>query len=148
MNAQPSIINEAKFGLNIKKGNLINIRGTTDSTIHDSNYRYKMEEVTLNHQKTKIVFENINTICEQLNRDPNILLKFLKKQFGTSFEYKNNQASATKLIMKDEMQNKIFKFIDEYVLCKGCHNPETIYEETKGKKYFICKACGYTNFVR
>ena len=66
---------------------LINIRGTTD--IPDAFYRYKMESVIITNQGVKVAFTNIDSICQSLKRDRNDISKFLKKHFGSAFEYKN-----------------------------------------------------------
>lgn len=128
-----------------KKNSMINIQGLKEN--NDPYYRYKMEEVVIKSQKNKIVFENIDVIAKSLDRDIQFLLKFLKTFFGTSIEYKNGIASTTKEIMQDDMQSAIYKFIDEFVLCKQCSNPETMMEIKKKKTFMQCKACSYKSEI-
>jgi len=121
---------------------LINIRGVAD--ISDSFYRYKMESVVIVNQGVKIAFTNIDSICQSLKRDRNDILKFLKKYFGSAFEYKNNcLLTAKKDMSKDDLQNAIYRYIEDNVLCKKCKNPETEIKREKKKNLQICNACSY-----
>ena len=118
---------------------MINIQGC--KSIDDPFYRYQMEPVKLTYQTNKTVFLNIKIICTNLDRSQECILKFLKSYFGISIENKNNIVTMTKHIEQKDMQNAIYKFIDDYVLCKKCANPETYIENKRKKNIMICKAC-------
>jgi len=121
----------------------INVRGLKNE-INDPNYRYTMEPVMLSTKKTFYVFDNIDSICETLNRERELLLKYLKTYFGTSFIYKNDTAMTTKPLTKETLQQAIYNFIDEFVLCRQCCNPETTLEVDKKRNVIMsCKACSY-----
>lgn len=128
------------------KKNQINIRGNTE--ILDPFYRYKMEAVEISKQGVKFAFLNIDSVCMSLSRDPNHMISFFKKHFGSAFEYKNNIATTTKKdLTKDELQNATFKYIEDNVLCKKCKNPETEYVKDKKSVSLCCKACSYKQIV-
>lgn len=122
---------------------MINIRGNTENS--DPFYRYKMESVVVSNQGVKIAFTNIDSICLSLKRERNDIVKFLRKYFGSAFEYKNNCLLTTKKDMsRDDLQNAIYKYIEENVLCKKCRNPETEVIKEKKKDIQRCKACSYS----
>ncbi len=121
-----------------KKTNQINVRGMTP--VDDPFYRYKMEEVVITAQKQKIIFENIDVICNNLSREPAHMIKYLKQQLGIAVDYKNNVAVISKNISKDDIQNVIYKYIDAFVLCKSCKNPETTFIDAKRLQ---CGACSF-----
>ena len=124
----------------MSKAKQINIRGVQD--IVDPTYRYKMEEVILVNQGAKIAFMNIDSICKSLAREVQELMKFLKKYFGSSFDYKNNVATTYKNdLTKISLQTAIYKFIEDNILCKKCKNPETVLVQNKKKINMVCKAC-------
>lgn len=126
----------------MSKQNQINVRGTTE--ISDPHYRYRMEAVEITKQGVKFAFTNIDSICTSLSREPNQLVSFFKKYFGSAFEYKNSVATTTKKdLSKNELQNAVFKYIEDFVLCKKCRNPETEYVKEKKKTLLCCKACSY-----
>lgn len=130
----------------MNKKNLINIKGLNE--LNDPYYRYKMEEVNTTYQGNKTIFTNIDSVCGSLKRKYEFLTKFLKKKIGTSCEYKNNSLIIAKNITKNDLQEIIFKFIDEFVLCAKCGNPETLYCEEKKSNYLDCCACGYHTKIK
>ena len=130
----------------LTNNNVINIRGTVP--VIDPFYRYKMQSVEITKQGVKFAFTNIEQVSQSLAREPNQLVSFLKKHFGSAFEYKNNVATTTKKdLTKDELQNAVFKYIEDNVLCKKCRNPETEYVKDKKKIYMCCKACSHREIV-
>jgi len=124
-----------------QQAKLINLRGVKEN--NDPSYRYKMEEVIISYQNLKTVFNNIVSIAKTLNRNTAHIIKFMKIYFATSFEYKLNILTTTKKISQNEFQNAIYKYIDQYVLCKKCINPETIFEINGKKTFMVCAACNH-----
>ena len=121
---------------------MVNIRGLVPND--DPFYRYKMEQVNLKSQGVKFVFDNIDSICVSIGREPSQLVQYMRKKFGSSFDYKNGEASTTKKdITQLIMQDIIYAFIEENVLCKQCKNPETEIIKEKKKTFSVCKACSY-----
>jgi translation initiation factor 2 beta subunit (eIF-2beta)/eIF-5 len=115
---------------------MININGSSDPW-----YRYTMSKIVLILRKNKYVFTNINDVCKQINRPPELLIKFIKKQLAASVTYTNNEAYITKSDLTAEILQKIiFEFINWCVLCKQCGNPETTLDE---KLIMQCCACSY-----
>lgn len=111
--------------------------------ISDPFYRYKMNDVQIQQSKGKYVFSNIDAICADLNRPPAMILKYLKSYFGASIEHKNGSATTSAQLTHENLKHAIGMFIDEFVLCKKCMNPETIIESEKKKQLMTCKACGH-----
>lgn len=127
--------------LNImSKSRLINIRGIDDND--DPYYRYKMEEVIIISEGVRFAFININQISVALNREPNEIVSFLKKHFGAQFQLKNDKVLTTKNdLTKSVLQEAIYQYIENYVLCGTCKNPETKKIQNKKKIYLMCDAC-------
>lgn len=120
----------------------VNIRGTTEND--DEFYRYKMESVIITKQGTKLAFQNIDKISESLSRNPRDIVSFLKKHFATSFDYKNGIATTTKKDLTNPMlQNAIYQYIEDYILCKKCKLPETVVITDKKKMSIVCSACSF-----
>lgn len=109
----------------------------------DPFYRYKMTQVHINVQKTKTNFTNFDAIIKEIGRDQKQLTSFLNKYFATSWIYKDNCLSTTKIISKSDLQTSILEFIKQFVLCPNCKNPETVIGLNKKKKTFSCKACSF-----
>ena len=129
-----------------KKPTLINISGSKPSA--DPSFRYKMEEVILINQGVTMVFVNIDSISKSLDRDPKMLAKFVRKHFGAKTDYKKNTAVIMKRdLIKSDLQDAVNKFIDSFVLCPKCNNPETTFSEDKTRIKLQCKACNNLHVI-
>jgi translation initiation factor 5 len=119
----------------------INIRGLKEND--DPFYRYKMDSVIVKIQKGLTHVPNIDVICKDLDRDPKTIADFLKKKFGTSVTYKNSELIIPKILSQTDLQEAIYEFIDKFVMCVKCNNPETVLSpEKKNSVNLSCKSCG------
>ena len=113
----------------------------------DLNNRYKFDDpvVEIVHSKgdyTKIT--NLKKISEQLSQPEMVLLRFLGKIHGSNiFEDKN---SISGKISKEKIDEYLDIYIENFVICPGCQDPETIpYLEGQKKKIELkikCNCCG------
>jgi translation initiation factor 5 len=123
----------------VGKMTLINIG---DIHCDDQFYRYKMPSIEVkvegrgNGIKTKLV--NIETIAKALTRPTHVLMKYFAVSLGTS---------ATSDVLRGkhdvtELTKVLSKYINQYVLCMQCTNPETLLKIRKDRIKTECKACG------
>ncbi|AYV75986.1 MAG: translation initiation factor 2 subunit beta [Terrestrivirus sp.] len=120
----------------------INVRGLTENI--DPTYRYRMPPIQITKQKTKSVITNIKEVCKALDRDPLILVDYFKKKFSTpmNVDLDENRVEL-KSIEQNELQNAIFEFIEYFILCPTCRNPETDLSNKKTTLYIKCRACSH-----
>lgn len=120
--------------------------------VTDPFYRYKMEKLQSkiegkgNGIKTVVV--NLNTVAQSLARPPEYVIKYFGFELGAQANAKptddrwiiNGAHDAPKL------QDYLDGFIEKFVLCKKCKNPET---EVILKDHIVldCKACGQRSDV-
>lgn len=126
------------------KGTEVNIpRSNTDKF-----YRYKMPVI-----QTKIegkgngirtVVPNMGKVMKALDRPLEYGAKFIGMELGTKTKVddKQNNCVFAGKHSEEELSKCLDKFIDMYVLCVKCKNPETIFEVKKGCIVSKCKACG------
>lgn len=109
----------------------LNLDGSSDPF-----YRYTMPPLKIRHLTTKggqTLLVNLEELVKALGLNkPKPLLKFLGKELGCRINEKTLCLPGQ--ISQGLLQDKIFKFIQRYILCRSCGNPET----TSG----VCKACG------
>lgn len=116
--------------------------------VTDAFYRYKMEKLQTkiegkgNGIKTVVV--NLSSVAQSLARPPAYVIKYFGFELGAQTNIDpaddrwiiNGAHDATKL------QDYLDGFINKFVLCRKCKNPETDVNIKDGNIILDCKACG------
>jgi translation initiation factor 5 len=119
---------------------------TIDRNKNDPFYRYKMPLLVIGHRKARTYLENIEPIFA-------CLIKYAenanKRTFDELMKWFNYQMSANVKdnFLSGEHSDKMLienlhKYIQEYVLCGSCSNPETTLYVLEKSLWTKCKACG------
>lgn len=107
----------------------------------DPYYRYKRPAIKVAVMRTYTQITNIEQVCKSIDRPVNQLIKYLGISFGCN-------SKGDRLYMKSEgiesqIDACVENYIQTYVLCGVCDNPETvILTNKKGESAISCKACG------
>lgn len=110
----------------------------------DPFYRYKMPKMILTVQGNFTVITNITDVAAALNRDPVEILKMFGYKRSTSVNEKKWMINGTKYPM---LQDDLTEYINTYIRCQTCDNPETTYLKEKNKLYMKCAACSAKNKI-
>jgi translation initiation factor 5 len=120
----------------------LNIGGNSN----DKFYRYKMPAITTFHENTNggtTIITNFETIAKLIYRDTSTLEQYFKKQLSANVRFDAKKGlMIRKKVTNMDLQELLSKYINNYVLCKSCGNPETEFEKKQNKVIFTCKACG------
>lgn len=119
--------------------------------LNDSTYRYKMQEIEIkaegggNGKRTLLL--NLAEISAELKRTPENIITYLSADLGCQIIVnKEGKYVLYGDFTKQVIQNKIYDFIDSFVLCKKCKNPETFYiPQGKNDVCMKCNACPETS---
>jgi len=127
---------------------IVNVRRDVD----DKFYRYRMPLLTTKIEGKgngiKTVIPNMSDVARALSRPPTYTTKFFGCELGaqTSFDEKNDRYIVNGAHNADRLRELLDVFIDKFVLCKSCKNPETelIILKVNRTEDIIrdCKACG------
>ncbi|TCD62364.1 hypothetical protein EIP91_006973 [Steccherinum ochraceum] len=124
---------------------VVNIRRDVD----DKFYRYRMPllmtKIEGKGNGIKTVVPNMSDIARALSRPPTYPTKFFGCELGaqTSFDEKNDRYIVNGAHDATKLRELLDGFIDKFVLCKSCKNPETDLIITKSEEIVRdCKACG------
>lgn len=116
---------------------------------NDPFYRYKMpliqakSEGSGNGIKTNIL--NLSEVATALARPASYVMKYFGFELGaqTSIDNKNERYLINGLHDPEKLQDSLDGFIERFVLCPQCKNPETVLEIAAGENLQRdCKACG------
>jgi len=125
---------------------IVNIRRDVD----DKFYRYRMPELLTKIEGKgngiKTVLPNISDVARALSRPPTYPTKFFGCELGaqTPMDEKNDRYIVNGAHEAVRLRELLDVFIDKFVLCGSCKNPETdlIVEKNGDYIYRDCKACG------
>jgi translation initiation factor 5 len=114
----------------------------------DSSYRYKMPRLTPrkmssgNGVKTSII--NSSDIAKAINRTQACLTQW----FGYALACQSRiSAQSSQIVLNGDhnpkkLQDSLYEFIDYFILCPCCSNPETTMDKKGNQLLLHCHACG------
>jgi len=111
-----------------------------DGSSKDPFYRYRMPPVQVMHDASKTFITNLDQVSKYLHRNPVHILKFLSFSLGCNC-IKNDRFALNGNFNAERIQSAIYDFIDLFVLCNECNNPETKFVYGNILKR-VCNSCG------
>ncbi|KAF1744778.1 hypothetical protein MXB_1026 [Myxobolus squamalis] len=123
--------------------------------ICDPFYRYKMPKLIAKVEGRgngiKTVVSNMSEVAKSLNVPPAYPTKYIGIELGAQviLDSKNDRYIINGSHDNSKLQNVLYEFIDKYLLCSECENPETymIASVKRDKIKMVCKACGHSSFL-
>jgi translation initiation factor 2 subunit 2 len=76
------------------------------------------------------------------------VFKFFLRELATTGDLKGTEAIFVGKFRPDMLNNKVEKYIKEFVLCPQCGKPDTHLEKADAATLLICEACGAKESVR
>lgn len=118
------------------------IRGKKE--IIDPYYRYNMETLKFQKEKTKTCILNLESISNSLKiPNMNLILTYFKKRLSIAITNKKGRIIISSDVDNKQIKNALYEFIEYFVLCDICNLPELEYKsESKGTLVAPCKSCG------
>ena len=121
--------------------------------VSDPFYRYKMERLQSKIEGKgngiKTVVANLSSVAQSLARAPAYVIKYFGFELGA--QTNTNPADDRWIINgaheASKLQDHLDGFINKFVLCKSCKNPETDINVKDGRIMLDCKACGQRSAV-
>lgn len=110
--------------------------------LSQSHDRFELPKVRGHIQGNKTVISNFPQIASSINRDVDHLLKFILKELATPGEMKNQILFIGRKVSAVMINDKIEKYVKEFVLCKECKKPDTKLIKEDKITFVKCQACG------
>lgn len=117
--------------------------------LNDDFYRYKMPIISLKHLHKKggrTCIENIVELEKSLDRNKMLIIKYIGYKLNCQCEYDKSQGAIFNCIFTS-IKPILNEFIEIFILCKQCRNPETSLILKKKSLKMICKSCGFSSDV-
>ena len=113
-----------------------------------SDTRFQIPEVEITVAGSQTVVKNIRAIASALNRDVNHLAKFLLRELAAAGSLQENQLVVQGKFSHGVIQDRVNRYVQEYVICRECGKPDTRLEKIERIPVLRCEACGARNPVR
>ncbi|RYP93397.1 hypothetical protein DL770_000440 [Monosporascus sp. CRB-9-2] len=123
---------------------LVNVR----RDVTDAFYRYKMEKLQTKIEGKgngiKTVVTNLSSVAQSLARPGSYVIKYFGFELGaqTNIDPPDDRWIINGAHDAPKLQDYLDGFINKFVLCKKCKNPETDVVIKDGHILLDCKACG------
>jgi len=75
-------------------------------------------------------------------------MKFFAFDLSVQYSFKNNKHTLGSARSATELQKLLDIFIDKFIVCGSCGNPETVLRISKNQLVLYCKACGYKTVIQ
>jgi translation initiation factor 5 len=124
---------------------MINVNNSNDEF-----YRYKMNKVSITNKGFGnglfTIINNVEDICKSINTPPDILYKYISTDLGSNFNEKKKSINGTHT--QEKIQESIYSYINDFVICKMCGIPEINYTINNNFIESRCSACGLLNEIK
>jgi translation initiation factor 2 subunit 2 len=104
--------------------------------------RFEVPKVKGRIQGKKTIISNMKAISDYLARPETMLFKYLLREFGTKGVKDGNFYVFTGKFGATLINEKIGKFVSEYVNCRECGKPDTKLSKQDRINFIKCMACG------
>lgn len=112
-----------------------------DRATNDPFYRYQMPALQIAHESNRTVLVNLEQVARALYRDPAHILKYTGMTLGCTQVRDGARYFLNGNFDGKRLQSIVYDFIDFFVLCRACGNPETRFVESGGLRR-SCSSCG------
>jgi translation initiation factor 2 subunit 2 len=104
--------------------------------------RFEVLKVKGHHEGVRTIISNFGQIVLCIRRKPEHFLKFLTKELASSGEIKGDRLILSRKLASKDVNDKIEKYVNGFVLCPKCKKPDTELENAGAKAFLRCLACG------
>lgn len=109
--------------------------------------RFEPPKIQTQIQGNRTQILNVSQIADSLDRKREHIIKFFSRELASTSDMKDDSIFLGRF-NQQFMEQKLTKYIDEFVLCKECKKPDTELIKKEGVTALRCKACGAARPVR
>ncbi len=97
---------------------------------------------------TKTIIRNITLIADTARRNAADIARYIGKEFSVPVNIEEQRLIINGRFPADEIDRRIKKYFEIYVVCKECKKPDTHLEQAEKGMYLVCEACGARYWVK
>ena len=96
----------------------------------------------------RTIVQNFKQICDAMNRDVSLVLRYMAKSLATAAGSEGDQAVFHGRFDSAVIRRLLDDFVQDYVICPVCRRPDTKLVREGRLRFLICEACGAKSSVR
>jgi len=110
--------------------------------------RFELPKVRGHVEGIKTIIVNFFQICDLIGRKPERVLKYLQRTLATPGHFEGKRLIFGRKLSSAMINNKVTKYVEEYVLCEKCSKPDTDLVVVNGVLNKKCMACGHKSAIK
>ena len=110
--------------------------------------RFQIPEAEVVISGNRTMLRNFKAIASALNRDQEHMIKYLLRELGAAGNIDGHQAVFQGKFTKAAVDERIKRYVDEFVLCRECGGPDTKLVRQERVYMLKCEGCGARVAVR
>ncbi len=104
--------------------------------------RFEVKKVEGHHEGTKTIITNFASVVQCLRRDADHVARYLFKELASPGNIEGDRLIFIRKMPSKMINEKIDKYVENFVKCSTCGKPDTEILSDAGKTYLKCMACG------
>ncbi|MEM2759850.1 MAG: translation initiation factor IF-2 subunit beta [Nitrososphaerales archaeon] len=96
----------------------------------------------------KTIFRNFSDFPNVMRRDPDKVLLYLAKEFGSAAYIAGEKGIFVGKKEPSEFTSLFERYMKDYVICPVCNSPDTKIERVKRLSFLVCEACGARSSIK
>jgi len=98
--------------------------------------------------KNKTIFRNFGDFPKVMRRDPEKVLLYLAKEFGSAAYIAGEKGIFVGKKEPSEFLSLFERYMKDYVMCPVCNSPDTKIDRVKRMGFLVCEACGAKSSIK
>jgi translation initiation factor 2 subunit 2 len=98
--------------------------------------------------KNKTIFRNFGDFPKVMRRDPEKVLLYLAKEFGSAAYIAGEKGIFVGKKEPSQFLSLFERYMKDYVMCPVCNSPDTKIERVKRMGFLVCEACGAKSSIK
>jgi translation initiation factor 2 subunit 2 len=94
------------------------------------------------NEGSKTIIRNAAQISDAGRRPIQDIAKYISKELSVPVSVDDQRMTISGKFQSSEINKKIHRYFELYVICKECHKPDTHLEDAEKGMYLVCEACG------
>ncbi len=104
--------------------------------------RFEVVKAKGHHEGVRTVITNFGQIVASVRRPSDHFVKFLCKELASQCEVKGDSLILSRKLASKDVNDKVSKYVDCFVVCPKCGKPDTELVSEGPKNHLKCLACG------